>query len=317
MTIYTTHMRSILFGLSLFLASMLWIVPVAHAQTRPLDVVIESTESALATEATQLATPAATVSERSEPTEKDLTQTTPQTKSRLARLLDENPVGELNFTNFLQHTIRSAANQNVPVNILVLLLLFPVIASFIAASRHIIGLEGFGLYTPAVLAVTFLSTGLVSGIALFIAILLAAYVSRELLSYLKLQYLPRTALMLWAVSLAVFGLVAAAPYLQMIGLNLITLTIFPILVLILLTENFIEALLAGTQKRALELTFETILLAALSAVFIRTNEVQEFVLLHPEITIVAVFIINILVGKYTGLRVSEYFRFKPIIDTEE
>lgn len=275
-----------------------------------------ATEAGTATASPEAATPAAQL-ETPTPPEKDLTQTTPQSKSRLARLLDENPVGPLSVTNFLQHILRNAAASNVPLNILVLLLLFPVVASFIAASRHIIGLEGFGLYTPAVLAVTFLSTGLVAGILLFIAIISAAYIGREIFGYLKLQYLPRTALMLWAVSLIVFGLLVAAPYLQPLGLNLFTLTIFPILVLILLSENFIEALMSGTQKRALELTFETILLAALSAIFIRTGFVQEFVLLHPEITIATVFIINLLVGKYTGLRVSEYLRFKPIIDSEE
>jgi hypothetical protein len=277
-----------------------------------------STLSAQVASQSATATPAANIQEKIEDKqEKDITQVVGPTKGRLARLLDERPVEKLGFTNWMQHLIRNANTQGVPVNILVLILLFPVIASFIAASRHVIGLEGFGIYTPAVLAVTFLSTGLISGILLFVAILAAATIGREILKRFKLQYLPRTALMLWAVSLSVFFLLVASPYLLPLGIDLVTLSIFPILVLILLSENFIEALLSGTQKRAVELTFETILLAALSAVFIRTDVVQEFVLFHPELMILVVLIANIAVGRYTGLRISEYFRFKPLLDTEE
>jgi hypothetical protein len=278
----------------------------------------DSTLSAQVATDSAVATPAAQIEETlNTKQEKDITQVVEPAKSRLARLLDERPISELGFMNFMQHLIRNASSQGVPVNILVLILLFPVIASFIAASRHVIGLEGFGIYTPAVLAVTFLSTGLISGVLLFVAILAAATIGREILKRFKLQYLPRTALMLWAVSLSVFFLLVASPYLLPLGIDLITLSIFPILVLILLSENFIEALLSGTQKRAVELTFETILLAALSAVFIRTEFVQEFVLFHPEAMILVVLIANIAVGRYTGLRISEYFRFKPLLDTEE
>ncbi len=289
----------------------------ARAQN-PADSALTSTLSAQVATQSASATAAAQVREElNSKQEKDITQVVSTTKSRLARLLDERPAGELHPTNFLQHLIRNAVSQGVPVNILVLILLFPVIASFIAASRHVIGLEGFGIYTPAVLAVTFLSTGLVSGILLFVAILAAATIGREVFKHFRLQYLPRTALMLWAVSLSVFFLLILSPYLLPFGIDLVTLSIFPILVLILLSENFIEALLSGTQKRAVELTFETILLAALSAIFIRTELVQEFVLFHPEVTILAVFIANIAVGRYTGLRISEYFRFKPLLDSEE
>lgn len=313
-------MRHVLISTFAFMLSFFVFVGTAQAQVIPPGDVtpIEATGSPDASQSGTVATPAAEIQEKIETKqEKDITQTAGPAKGRLGRLLDERPAEPLNPINFMQHLIRNASNQGVPVNILILILLFPVIASFIAASRHIIGLEGFGIYTPAVLAVTFLSTGLLSGILLFVAILAAATIGREILKPFKLQYLPRTALMLWAVSLSVFFILVLSPYLMPLGIDLITLSIFPILVLILLSENFIEALLSGTQKRALELTFETIFLAMVSALFVRTEIVQEFVLFHPELTITVVLISNIIVGKYTGLRISELFRFKPLLDTEE
>lgn len=286
--------------------------PIA-AQNRPTPT---STVSA------QIATEAGVVREFVEPkrehtVEKDLTQSSGPAKSRLALILDETPAGSLTPFNAIQHAIRWAVEQGVPANMLVLTLLFPVIASFVAVSRHIIGLEGFGIYTPAVLAVAFMSTGIITGILLFVSILIIVGIGRQLLGKLRLQYLPRTALLLWLVSLAVFGLLLLSPFLSRININVIGLNIFPVLVLVLLSENFLEAQISGTQKRALELTMETLVLAVLSAIFMRMGNVQRFVILHPEITLASVLALDVAISRYTGLRFSEYFRFKPIIDTEE
>lgn len=307
--------------LSIFAAVLLCFAPSTRAQTRlpsatPTPEITSSPEPA--TDSAEIATPAAEVTEKIEQKEeKDITQTTPQVKSRLARVLDANPVDPLAWHNVMQHAIRRAVDQGVPANILVLLILFPVIASFIALSRHFIGLEGFGVYIPAVLSVTLLSTGIVAGLSLFVVIIVGASLSRDIVKRLKLQYLPRTALVLWAVSLTVFGVLLLSPYILQIGIDLITLSIFPILVLILLSENFIDAQLSSSQSRALQLTLETVALAVVSALFVRTQIVQEFVILHPEITILLVLAADLTVGKYTGLRVTEYLRFKSIIDREE
>jgi len=58
-------------------------------------------------------------------------------------------------------------------------------------------------------------------------------------------------------------------------------------------------------------------LAVLSALFMRTEEVQRFVIVYPEFTIIMVFVIDMLVGRFTGLRLTEYLRFRPILDPEE
>jgi hypothetical protein len=310
--------RVLLFVLS-FLILLSAAAPVG-AQIRPRTPsptpVLEATP--LASASAETASPSAEIAAKIEQKEeKDITQTTPQVKSRLARILDDNPIGPLSWNNFIQQAIRRAVDGGVPANILVLLLLFPVIASFIAVSRHFIGLEGFGVYIPAVLAVALLSTGIISGLSLFIVIILVATIGRDVVKRLRLQYLPRTAVVLWAVSIAVFGVLLISPFLIRVGIDLITLSIFPILVLILLSENFIDAQLSSTQSRALQLMAETIVLAVMSALFVRTQFVQDFVILHPEITILAVLLIDLAVGKYTGLRVTEYLRFKSIIDREE
>lgn len=312
-------MRRALLVLLTFLVTLTaFSVPGALAQVQTPSPVATSSAEFDATAAAQLASASAAVQQRvDERRQQDITEGGGQIKSRLRQHLEDHPPQALNITNFVQHGIRNAVEQGVPSNVLVLLLLFPVVASMIAASRHIIGLEGFGVYTPAVLAVALLSTGIITGLLLFVVILFAASVGRIIFRKFHLQYLPRTALMLWLVSLTVFGILLASPYLLSTGVNLLALSIFPILVLILLSENFIEAQLAGSQYRAFELTAETMFLAVVAALFMQTEAVQFFVIVNPEITIVAVAIVDILVGRFTGLRLAEYLRFKPILDPEE
>ena len=211
-----------------------------HAQTTtpsPIngEVALESlvsTDSATATETARLASESAAVAEKiQEKKDSDLTETTGKQKSKLAAFLDENPIDPLGWNNFIQHSIRYSADQGVPVTTMVLVLLFPLVASLIAASRHVIGLRGFGVYTPAVLSVALVSTGIIEGIMIFLGIVGAAVIAKRVIGNFKLSYLPRTAMLIWMVSLSILAILMISPSINMV--TLMTVNIFPILILVL------------------------------------------------------------------------------------
>lgn len=275
--------------------------------------VAESTDSAEATDSSRLASPSAEVVERiREKTEEDITQPTETQKSKLASYLDENPPGPLSWHNALQYAIRNSVEKGLPANIVVLILLFPVITMVIAASRHVIGLEGFGIYIPAVLSVAFVSTGLTTGVVTFAAVLLAGVLSRKVVRRLRMPYLPRTAMLLWSVSFIMLLLLISAALLNLV--SLLSINIFPLLIIMLLTENFMETQLFTSQKKAIRLTFETLLIASLLGFFIGLESVQRFVIVHPEITLLSVFALNLAIGRFKGLRFLEYFRFRSLLE---
>lgn len=276
----------------------------------------DATDSAQATESTEVASPAAEVEQRIKEKEaEDITQPSGEQKSRLAKLLLEKPLGPLTWHNFLQHAIRNAVDKGLPANIVVLLLLFPLIASIIAASRHIIGLQGFGIYIPAVLSIAFVSTDLLTGVIIFFAVLIAAMLSRKIVKRLRFPYLPRTAMILWGVSLFILVLMIFSSQLALF--ELLTINIFPILIMILLTENFMESQLFSSQKEALKITLETLLIAIICSVIINQDAVQSFILLRPELSLIGIAAVNYLIGRYTGLRLLEYFRFRSILTQEK
>lgn len=231
----------------------------------------------------------------------------------LEEILQKQSLGPVWPLNPIKYAIRAAVGAGVPANTLVLLLLLPLVASLIAAIRHLVGLRGFGIFLPAALSVVFVATGPILGIGLFLVIVVVSTLIRLIMRGLKLrlQYLPRMALILWFVSFAVLGILFAAPLINWPALS--NVSIFAVLFLTLLAEDFTRVQLGKSFQTAMNLTTETLLLALISFVALTLTPVQEFALLNPETYLLGVFIFDLLVGRYAGLRLMELWRFRKLI----
>jgi hypothetical protein len=246
----------------------------------------------------------------------DITQKTEETLGPLEELLKNQTISYIWPTNPIKHAIRNSVAAGVPTNTIVLLLLLPVVATVIAATRQLIGVRGFGIFLPAALSVTFVAIGPIVGISLFIIIVFISSFTRSILKVtkLRLQYLPRMALILWFVAFGILGILFASPYINYRGLQ--NVSIFPVLVLTLLTEDFNKIQAGKSAKTALRLTFETLLLSLVAYIFLTLKAFQEYVLLNPELTLLVTLIVNILLGRYMGLRFMEYYRFRKLINSK-
>ncbi|MBI2010268.1 MAG: hypothetical protein HYS86_03800, partial [Candidatus Chisholmbacteria bacterium] len=241
----------------------------------------------------------------------DITETGGRVTGKLGQFLLDNPVGPLSWNNPLQKAIRLAVEKGVPANTIVLIFLFPLITALIAAFRHLVGLRGFGIFVPAILAVALVATGIIPGLALFVIILLVATIARMNTRRMKLQYLPRVALVMWLVSLGVFGALLLA---SVLGFQEATvLSIFPILILILLAENFIEVQLSKSRREAVQVTAESLLMALFASVVVSLEVVQKSVLLYPEFFVIFVAVFNVFVGRFVGLRLMELWKFRELL----
>lgn len=244
----------------------------------------------------------------------DLTQKTPQTLGPLEKLLNDQVLGPAVF-NPVKYAIRGAVNAGVPANTIVLLLLLPISAFVIAVTRNVIGIRGFGIFLPAALSVVFVAIGPVVGILLFLLIVSISTFVRLVLRKLKVKllYLPRMALILWAVVVGVLGVLFSAPLIKSASLS--NVSIFAVLILILLAEDFIRVQLGKSVKTAISLTSETLIIALVSYIFLTLKPLQNFVLLKPEITLLGVGILDVILAKYSGLRLMEIWRFRKLISS--
>lgn len=213
--------------------------------------------------------------------------------------------------NVFQEWTYRAISQGVSEETIVLLILLPLVASIVAATRHLIGFRGFGILIPTALSVVFVALGITSGLLIFVAIILLATIARVSLRKLHIQYLPRMALLLWFISLGVLGMIFIS---TSFGVNqVVPISIFPILILILLAEEFIAVQIGKSLQEATRLTLETILIALIGWFIFRLEWLNQLALNYPLRAILVPLVINLLVGRYTGLRLLEYQRFKRLL----
>lgn len=262
--------------------------------------------------------PVATISPSPVPTEVsrvDITQKSEEAVGPLEKLIKEQKLTSIWPFNPIKYAIKSAVNSGVPANTIVLLLLLPVVATVIAATRQIIGIRGFGIFLPAALSVTFVAIGPLLGILLFLIIgaisMLVRMSTRKL--KLKLQYLPRMALILWFVSFGILAVLFISPLLDYSSLK--NVSIFPVLVLTLLVEDFTKIQLGKSIKTAIGITSQTLILALMSYLFLTFSPFQKYVLLNPEIILLLTLVIDIVLGRYIGIRFLEYRRFRKLINS--
>ncbi|MBU1119284.1 PKD domain-containing protein [Patescibacteria group bacterium] len=221
----------------------------------------------------------------------------------------ERAVEKLGITNFLSYTINFLINNGVSTENVTLLLLLPVIATIIAFVRQVLGVKMLGIYIPSLLSLTFVATGIKYGLFIFIVLLAVATLLRLLLKKTKIQYLPRMAIVLTVTAFAILTLFVVGSLTKRTGI--IELSIFPILILVILVERFIEVQIEKGFKDALRLSFETIVVSIACYFLINWESLKTFIIAYPEVILLTV-VINIIVGKWVGLRLSEYFRFREI-----
>lgn len=210
--------------------------------------------------------------------------------------------------------VARAIENGTPVDTIVLLLLLPLVAAVVAAARHLIGLRGFGIFLPAALSFVFVAIGPLVGIGLFLVIVTVSTLSRLVLRKIKikLQYLPRMSLILLLVVIGVLLVLLLVPrFLHLTELRFIS--IFPVLILILLAEDFNRVQLGKSARIAVSLTTETLILALISYSVLINRTVQGFALNSPEALLLIVLLVDIFLGKYSGLRFVEFWRFRKLI----
>lgn len=200
-------------------------------------------------------------------------------------------------------------NQGVPLETVKLLLMFPIIATMIAFFRQVIGIKAFGIYTPSIIIFAFFATGIKYGVVLFASVILVGMIVRFLLKRFRILYLPRVAITLSIVALTMLIMLTFGGTLQRTGLAAVS--IFPLLIMITLVEKFIAAQIEKGNRTAFILALETLVISIIGYYLLKWPLLVRTIMLFPW-TILLIIPINIILGKWTGLRISEYFRFREV-----
>jgi hypothetical protein len=201
--------------------------------------------------------------------------------------------------------------RGVPLDTVILLLMLPIVVTLIAFFRQVIGLKAFGIYTPAIVTFAFLAVPqLRYGVVVFIFVVFLGMVMRYVLKDLRLLYLPRVAITLSLIALAILLLLSFGGALHRTGLA--SVSIFPILIMITIVEKFVATQIEKGNKAALILAGLTLLISLVGYYVASWGVLIRGIVAYPWLILFTIPI-NILLGKWDGLRLSEYIRFREVL----
>ena len=217
--------------------------------------------------------------------------------------------------NFMSYLVNFMIAQGIPSNTIVLLLMLPVIATIITFLKQVVGVTTFGLYTPAIITLSFLALGLKFGLIIFFIILITGAILRQALEHVRLLNTPRVALVFTFSAFIILMMLGFATYL---GISeLATIAVFPMLIMTTLAEKFISAQSDKGVYAAILLMIETTVVSLICYWIVEWQFLQNLMLSYPEI-ILLLILVNLILGKWTGLRIFEYIRFREVMKhTEE
>lgn len=228
---------------------------------------------------------------------------------------------------FLSYSLSYLTEKGIPDNILLLILLLPVIVTTIAFLKQVIGIDTLGIYTPAIIALTFLILGLKFGLLVLLFVTIISSLTHKFLKRFRLLYIPKMAIVISIVSLAIFVLFSLGIILNLLDSAFISLAIFPTIVVGTLVEkiinsnngkNFLKTLLTISEVALVSFIAYIVAGGSLDLYFttIKFDLIKNIITNFPEVVILTIFI-NILLGRYIGLRVTEYIHFREIMYNNE
>lgn len=208
-----------------------------------------------------------------------------------------------------------AVDKGITESTIVLLLMLPLVATIVSVLHYVVGLSGYGIFMPTMLSVVLINTGIAGGLMLFGMILLVSLLANLMMRRLKLHFWPQRSINLVLIGVGTFGLMAISADMRLLDIS--TISIYPILFMILLAEEFVRTQLVKSKDEAVRLTMGTLVLSVIGAGLMSLTVVQRGVLSYPEAVIGGTLLVNLAVGNYAGMRLSELGRFKKAKRTKK
>lgn len=210
--------------------------------------------------------------------------------------------------NFLSSLVNYMLTHGVSSQVIILLLSLPLIATIIAFLKQVIGMTAFGLFTPSIIALSFLSLGWEVGVFFLIFILITGYATRAFMRNWNVLYIPKVAIIITVVSITLMILLGIS---SAIDITYNRETVFILLIMSTLAEGFLNLKKEEGWASAVISVGETIVGAMLCVFIVQWPTLQSILLAYPEL-ILSTFLVNIFLGRWTGLRLVEYFRFREV-----
>jgi hypothetical protein len=191
------------------------------------------------------------------------------------------------------------------------LLLLPVAALIICICRNLIGMHCFGTFAPALIGLAFREWESLPGILVFVSVILIGWGMRHVLDRYHLLQVPRTSFLLSLVVLLLLATVLIANHQDLTFTHYFSLV--PIVILTGMIERFWTLETEDGTTSSFKTLVQTMVIAALISLTASRHVLVNHLMHYPE-TIGLVMALQLVIGRYTGYRLSELFRFRDLVE---
>lgn len=206
---------------------------------------------------------------------------------------------------------------NLPMieqNTLKWLMIFPLGILLVVLMRNVIGISTMGTFTPMLIAMSLVKTGFISGLLCYGLIIGLGLLLRVMLTKLNLLLVPR-------ISAVVVFVILIMQLLTTIGYNMDfriaeSAVFFPIIITAWIIERASITWEEEGIRNAVKQIFNSVIVAIITYAVISSAYIRHIMFAFNEWNLIILFIIMLL-GTYTGYRLTELKRFSPLVDKEK
>jgi hypothetical protein len=187
------------------------------------------------------------------------------------------------------------------------IVLIPLGAFVVVLLRNIVGIATLGTFMPVLLALALLELPLVQGLIMFSVLVAAGLWFRFLLSRMNLLVVPRVAACVVIVTLLMM-LMGVLSF--QLGFSVgIKITLFPMIIIAWTLERMSLIWEEEGKRNAITQVAGSVFVAVCAYHFMKISQIQYWAFYFPEMLLILLAGI-LLIGRYTGYRLSELIRFK-------
>jgi hypothetical protein len=187
-----------------------------------------------------------------------------------------------------------------------LIMLLPVGALVVVFMRVVIGVRTAGTFMPVLIALAFLQTQLLPGLASFILVVTVGLLIRSYLSALNLLLVARIAILIIVV-IGIISVFSVISY-RMGLLGGLTITFFPMVILAWTIERMSIIWEEEGPREVLIQGGGSLLVAVFAFLLMDLDTIRHLAFNFPELHL-SVLALVMLLGRYTGYRLLELRRF--------
>jgi len=177
--------------------------------------------------------------------------------------------------------------------------------------RNLVGLVTLGTFMPVLLGLAFLELPMSAAIIMLLSMLFGGLAFRAMLSKFNLLVVPRVAACV--VIVTIFMMAVSLLSYKIGAVDGLRVTVFPMIVLAWTIERMS---LIWDEEGAISAIYQVVgsLVAAVAAFgMMKIEAARYWVEYFPEVLLILLAII-LLLGRYTGYRLTELFRFRSAAD---